>query len=159
MIHVSISKQILYFDGQEPCSKRKQFPVSTGKAGVGQELGSHKTPLGLHVIDEKIGAGCPMGAVFVGRQWTGEVVTPEEGAEDPNRDWILTRILWLSGQQPGLNQGGQVDTKQRYIYIHGTAEEDLIGSPVSHGCIRMRNDDVVQLFDSVWVGCEVHIAP
>jgi lipoprotein-anchoring transpeptidase ErfK/SrfK len=125
------------------------YPVSTGLNGVGQQEGSGQTPLGKHFIHAKIGGDSPLGAVFVGRRWTGEVYTPELAQAEPNRDWILSRILWLCGAEPGVNRGGNVDTQRRYIYIHGTPDEDQIGQPVSHGCIRMRNADVVELYDLV----------
>lgn len=153
-IVVSIAKQsLLYKDGET----RLQYTISTGKAGAGQEMGSGKTPLGKHCIRAKIGHDCPTGAVFVGRRWTGEVYSKELATQYPDRDWILTRILWLSGLEKGKNQGGSVDTMRRYIYIHGTPEEDLLGQPVSHGCIRMRNDDILALYQLVTPGTKVLI--
>jgi lipoprotein-anchoring transpeptidase ErfK/SrfK len=109
------------------------------------------------VIAEKIGAGVPPNTVFVERQPTGEIYTPELRARFPQRDWILTRILWLAGAEPGKNQGGDVDTYRRYIYIHGSPDEVAMGMPGSRGCIRMRNADVVDLFDRVEVGTKVLI--
>ena len=135
----------------------RQYPVSTARNGPGEQSGSHCTPRGLHRITEKIGAGAPLYSVFKARQPTGEIWTPELDARYPDRDWILTRILWLAGQEPGKNQGGQVDTHDRYIYIHGTSEEHRLGTPASHGCIRMRNSDVADLFDRVAIGTAVRI--
>jgi lipoprotein-anchoring transpeptidase ErfK/SrfK len=135
----------------------REYPVSTAANGVGERSGSHCTPRGRHRIAAKIGAGAPLGAAFKARQPTGEIWTPELDAENPGRDWILTRILWLAGLEPGRNQGGEVDSQARYIYIHGTGEEQRLGTPASHGCIRMRNADVAELFDLVEVDTEVRI--
>lgn len=137
----------------------KQYPVSTGKNGVGEESGSNCTPRGRHVIRAKIGAGQPLNAVFVRRRPTGEVYTPAHGAQQPERDWILTRILWLSGCETGYNRLGSCDTMRRYIYIHGTPDSRPLGIPASHGCINMANADLVELFDLVPVGTAVEIVP
>lgn len=134
-----------------------QYSISTSLYGVGEEPGSNKTPRGKHIIRAKIGADAPLGTVFVSRRPTGEIYSTELAKQCPDRDWILTRILWLSGCEKGLNRLGQVDTMRRYIYIHGTADESTIGIPKSHGCIRMRNRDVVDLFDKVEVGTVVEI--
>lgn len=136
----------------------RQYPVSTAANGAGSQNGSHCTPLGRHRIAEKIGAGAPLGTAFKSRQPTGEIWTPELDPANPGRDWILTRILWLEGLEPGKNQGGTVDSHSRYIYIHGTNEEHKLGSPASHGCIRMKNEDVAELFNLVKVGTEVRIS-
>ena len=120
-------------------------------------MGSECTPRGSHVIRAKIGSGCVPGTVFVARRPTGETWSPQLAQYEPGRDWILTRILWLSGTQPGFNRLADVDTMRRYIYIHGTPDEENIGSPVSHGCIRMRSEDLVGLFDLVDVGTPVII--
>ncbi|MGD8909020.1 MAG: L,D-transpeptidase [Chromatiales bacterium] len=133
------------------------YPVSSARAGAGEVFESGCTPRGWHRIRLKIGAGCPQNTVFVGRRPTGEVYRHELADAEPQRDWILTRILWLSGCEPGFNRGGRVDTLRRFIYIHGTPEESLIGMPVSHGCIRMRNRDLLKLFDWVDVGTPVEI--
>lgn len=133
------------------------YPVSTAAKGVGESKGSFCTPRGKHIIRAKIGAGQPENAVFVGRRWTGEIYTPELGAQFPQRDWILTRILWLSGCELGMNRLGGCDTMSRYIYIHGTPDETRLGIPESHGCIRMRNADLIQLFDAVSVKTAVEI--
>ncbi len=125
------------------------YPVSTAENGPGQLSGSECTPLGRHRIRLKIGEKCPLNTVFVGRRPTGEIYTPELGWKYPGRDWVLTRILWLGGLEPGKNRGGDCDTLKRLIYIHGTDQELLLGQPVSHGCIRMNNNDLIELFDAV----------
>jgi lipoprotein-anchoring transpeptidase ErfK/SrfK len=127
----------------------REYPVSTAKAGVGEESGSFRTPRGRHLIRAKIGGGQPVNTVFVRRRPTGEIWTPELAEQHPGRDWILTRILWLSGCEPGRNRLGCVDTMRRYVYIHGSPEPEQMGRPGSHGCIRMRNADIVELFDRV----------
>lgn len=131
--------------------------ISTGRKGVGEVNGSEQTPRGWHVIRAKIGAGQPENSVFVARRPTGELYAPELRANYPNRDWILTRILWLSGLEPGRNRRGNVDTMRRFIYIHGCPDEDEMGVPGSRGCIKMRNRELVELFDRVPVGTRVHI--
>ena len=133
------------------------FPVSTAKNGPGQQKGSECTPLGWHRIRAKIGGGQPQNAVFAGRRPTGECYTPQLASEQPHRDWILSRILWLGGLEPGKNRYGAVDSTWRYIYIHGCPDELMQGRPESHGCIRMGNADVVALFDWVQPGCRVLI--
>lgn len=125
------------------------WPVSTSERGAGEECGSGCTPRGEHIVRAKIGAGQPVNSVFVGRRPTGEIYTPELGEHEPERDWILSRILWLSGKEPGFNRLGERDTMRRYIYIHGTPDEIFQQTPQSHGCIRMRNDDLLTLFDLV----------
>jgi L,D-transpeptidase YbiS len=127
----------------------KRYPISTSKYGLGEKNGSFCTPRGAHIVRAKIGAGLPLGAVFVRRRPTGEVWTPELHERYPGRDWILTRILWLSGCEPGRNRLGEVDTMRRYIYIHGTPDTAELGKPGSIGCVRMRNRDVAELFDLV----------
>lgn len=133
------------------------WPVSTAARGVGERMGSECTPRGLHRVRLKIGAGCESGTVFVGRRTTGERYSAELAARCPGRDWILTRILWLSGCEPGRNRGGDRDTLRRFIYIHGCPDSEPIGRPASHGCIRMRNADLIALFDRVDNGCAVDI--
>ncbi len=135
----------------------KVYQVSTAANGPGERHGSECTPRGWHTIRAKIGAGLPRGAVLVGRRFTGEIHSPAMQAKHPDRDWILSRILWLSGLEPGFNRLGQVDTFRRYIYIHGSPDHLIDGRPRSHGCIRMRNDDVIDLFDRVSVGTRVFI--
>ena len=138
-----------------------QYTVSTAKNGIGSQQDSGCTPLGKHFIAEKIGAGEPMNAVFIGRTPTGEIYDAELGKQHSERDWILSRILWLSGLEEGLNKGsnsqGDCDTYQRYIYIHGTPDTEPMGVPLSHGCIRMRNEDIVELFEHVQEGTSVTI--
>ena len=131
--------------------------VSTAARGPGEEKHSFCTPRGAHVVRARIGAGVPLNTVFVGRRPTGEIYTPVLGRANPGRDWILTRILWLSGLEPGRNRLGNVDTMQRYIYIHGSPDEVMLGVPGSHGCIRMSNREVVELFERVPSGTEVQI--
>jgi len=160
LIDVDLRLQQLYLWEPYPDGDMliRQYPVSTAVKGAGEQNGSYCTPHGRHRIAEKIGAGAPLNAAFKSRELTGEIWTPELDAENPGRDWILTRILWLEGLEPGKNKGGTVDTHSRYIYIHGTNEEHKIGTPASHGCIRMRNADVAELFDLVKVGTEVRIS-
>lgn len=131
--------------------------ISTGRNGVGELSGSLRTPRGEHRIRAKIGAGQPANTVFVQRRPTGELYCAELGHRFPQRDWILTRILWLCGCEPGFNRFGNVDTMRRYIYIHGAPDSVPMGTPGSHGCVRMRNADVIQLFDLVAVGTRVYI--
>ena len=133
------------------------YLISSGAKGVGEQMGSFQTPRGQHRIRAKIGDGLPLGAVMRGRRPTGEICTTALMAAQPHRDWILTRILWLCGEEPGKNRGGLVDTMRRYIYIHGTPDTVSLGVPGSHGCIRMRNTDMVDLFDRVPVGTPVMI--
>lgn len=155
-IEVSILQQTLtVFDGTQILA---HFSISTAANGAGCQKNSGCTPTGQHIIRAKIGEGAPINSVFVGRRATGEICSPELMAEFPNRDWILTRILWLSGTEVGVNRLGDVDTMQRYIYIHGTPDDVALGQPGSHGCIRMRNSDVIALFNMVPVGTPIHIS-
>jgi lipoprotein-anchoring transpeptidase ErfK/SrfK len=154
-LEVDVARQELTWFGAGGDERR--FAVSTGRKGVGQQEGSGATPLGAHVIRARIGAGLPAGAVLVGRRPTGERWSPALAAAAPERDWILSRILWLSGCEPGFNRLGRVDTMRRYIYIHGTPRTEPMGVAASHGCIRMRNDDVIWLFDHVEAGTPVLI--
>jgi lipoprotein-anchoring transpeptidase ErfK/SrfK len=137
---------------------RTAYPVSTSKHGAGERRNSFKTPRGRHVVRAKIGRDAPLGAVFKGRRPTGEIYSPALAAAHPERDWILTRILWLSGTERGRNRLGDVDTMRRYIYIHGAPDSEPMGVPGSIGCIRMRNADIVELFDLVPPGTVVEIA-
>ena len=135
----------------------KAYPVSTSKNGAGESVDSFQTPRGRHVIRAKIGDGAPEGAVFRARRSTGEVYSDELARQDPDRDWVLTRILWLSGTEVGRNRLGLVDTMRRYIYIHGTPYSDKLGQTASLGCIRMSNSDVTELYDLVPLGTVVDI--
>jgi len=156
LIEVNVPKQSLRLtdpDGRVLLETR----VSTGRNGVGEVNGSEQTPRGWHQVRAKIGAGQPENAVFVARRPTGEIFSRGLRESYPGRDWILTRILWLSGLEPGKNRLGRVDTMRRFIYIHGCPDEDLMGIPGSRGCIKMRNRDLIDLFDRVPVGTRVHI--
>lgn len=154
-IEVSIPQQTLtVFEGAQILA---HFYISTAAKGAGCQKNSGCTPTGQHIIRAKIGDGSPINSVFVGRRATGEICSPKLMAEFPNRDWILTRILWLSGTEVGVNRLGEVDTMQRYIYIHGTPDSVILGQVGSHGCIRMRNTDVMMLFNMVPVGTPIHI--
>lgn len=158
MIRISIAEQVLRAN---IAGCERDFRISTAANGVGEREGSGCTPRGRHRIREKIGSDAQAGTVFVGRKATGEIYSQDLAKLQPDRDWILSRILWLDGLEDGRNRGcddsGSVDSYRRYIYIHGTNEEDQLGSPVSHGCIRMANADVIALFDAVSVGDEVII--
>ena len=147
-IEIAIPRQsltVLADDGGE----LKRYSVSTSRNGACEANGSFCTPRGEHIVRAKIGAGQPLNTVFRGRRPTGEIWTPELGRSFPGRDWILTRILWLSGCEPGKNRLRDVDTMRRYIYIHGSPDSAQMGQPGSIGCIRMRNADIVELFDLV----------
>ncbi|MFQ5634825.1 MAG: L,D-transpeptidase family protein [Gammaproteobacteria bacterium] len=137
----------------------RRYDVSTSAWGPGERQHSLCTPRGRHIVRAKIGTGLPSGAVLVARRYTGEIYDERLARRDPERDWILTRILWLSGCEPGRNRLGGVDTMRRFIYIHGTPEVEPMGVPRSHGCIRMRNADVIDLFDMVEAGTPVELIP
>ncbi len=154
-IEISLSKQKLWLKDDDQILN--EFLVSTAKNGAGEMMGSECTPRGLHEIGEMIGADEPVNTVFVGRQVTGESYTQELRKEYPDRDWILTRILRLSGCEPGRNKDGQCDSHDRLIYIHGTPDDVEMGKPGSHGCVRIRNEDLVVLFDHVSTGIKVFI--
>ena len=153
MIHLAAHPGVDPRSDAEPARRRGQllrvYPVSTATNGAGEQRGSHCTPRGRHIVRAKIGARAPENTVFVGRRPTGEIWTPALGAKYPGRDWILTRILWLSGCEVGFNRLGDVDTMRRYIYIHGSPDSVPMGTPGSIGCIRMRNRELVELFDLV----------
>ena len=155
-IEILISNQTLTLFDHFGGIKAK-YSISTAANGVGCEKDSGCTPLGAHIIRAKIGGGCELNTVFIGRRPTGEICTPELMMQYPNRDWILSRILWLSGTEIGKNRLGNVDTMQRYIYIHGTPDSTDMSKIGSHGCVRMRNADVIALFDLVEVGTRVLI--
>ncbi len=158
-IQISIADQTLsLFDENNMV---KQYSISTAKNGVGEEMDSECTPRGKHIITEKIGEGCDPGTVFIGRMQTGEIYEPALRELHPERDWILTRILWLSGIEEGKNKGEKegksLDSHDRYIYIHGTPDDVSMGQPGSRGCIRMRNSEIIELFELVELGTEVVI--
>ena len=154
-IHISIPDQTLVLsEGGKPV---RRYSVSTSKNGAGEKYGSFCTPRGRHVIRAKVGSGAPVNTVFVKRRPTGEIYSPELGSRFPGRDWMLTRLLWLSGCEPGFNRLGDVDTMRRYIYIHGSPDSALMGKPGSIGCIRMHNRDLLELFDLVEAGTPVDI--
>lgn len=155
IIRVDLAAQRLDLTANGRVARR--YTVSTSKFGAGEDQGSLRTPRGRHVIRAKIGAGAPLGAVFRSRRPTGEIYSAELALAQPDRDWILTRILWLSGTEVGKNRLGNVDTMRRYVYIHGAPDSASLGVPSSIGCIRMANRDIVELFDRVPVGTLVNI--
>jgi L,D-transpeptidase YbiS len=152
-VHID-TQQLFVFDRGELI---KTYPVSTAKKGAGEQRGSEQTPRGWHIIRAKIGKACPPNTVFVGRRPTGELYTPDLRAKFPERDWILTRIFWLSGREVGKNRLGDVDTMRRYVYIHGAPDEVPMGMPGSRGCVRMQNDHIIELFENVPVGTNLLI--
>jgi L,D-transpeptidase YbiS len=154
-IEVDIEKQIMQLlkSGQLV----KSYEISTAKNGPGEVMHSEKTPRGQHVIRAKIGADAPVNSVFVKRRATGEIFSSALREQFPGRDWILTRILWLCGREPGRNRFGDVDTMRRYIYIHGTPDDVQMGVPGSRGCIRMRNQEIIELFNLVPTGTRITI--
>lgn len=156
---INIAEQTLTLYQQN--NKVMTYTVSTAKNGIGSQENSGCTPLGQHIIAEKIGGDSPINAVFIGRVATGERYDTALGKLYPERDWILSRILWLSGLEDGVNKGnndqGVCDTYQRYIYIHGTPDSEPMGLPLSHGCVRMRNKDIIELFEQVEEGMVVII--
>jgi lipoprotein-anchoring transpeptidase ErfK/SrfK len=152
-VHVPTQKLFLY----ENNKLTHEYLIATAKNGVGELNGSQKTPQGWHIVRAKIGARQPINTVFVERRPTGEIYTPELKKLHPNRDWILTRILWLSGLEPGKNRLGNVDTMRRYIYIHGVPDENKMGVPASRGCINMSNQDMIELFDRIPIGTKISI--
>ena len=149
LIEISIADQLLRYSAGGVCY---QYPVSTALNGAGEEQGSGKTPRGWHRIRACIGRGQPVNTVFVGRRATGEIYSPQLAQQYPRRDWILSRILWLQGLEIGRNRLGLVDSMRRYIYIHGTPDSEPMGEPLSHGCVRMRNDHVCELAERVAAG-------
>ncbi len=152
-IWIDLAQQCLYLPARQQC-----YPISTGKNGIGEAENSGKTPRGWHRVEQMFGHDAAKNTVFVARQATGEIYNSDLASQYPERDWILSRILWLSGLQPGFNQGQGCDTFSRYIYIHGTPDTESMGTPLSHGCIRMRNQDVIELFNSIEPGALVYIS-
>lgn len=156
-VHIDVDVQLQLLTLRKIDMVPRSYVISTAKNGVGCLQGSGCTPTGLHRVRLKIGAGCQSGTVFLGRRPTGEVYDTELATAFPQRDWILTRIMWLEGMEPGVNRGKAVDTLRRFIYIHGTPDEALLGAPVSHGCIRMRSADIIELFELIENCTRVHI--
>ena len=154
-IEISLDEQKLWLKNDDQILH--EFSVSTAKNGAGEMMGSECTPRGLHEIEEMVGADEPINSVFVGRKLTGEMYTQKLRKKYPDRDWILTRILRLSGCEPGGNKGGQCDSHDRLIYIHGTPDDVEMGKPGSHGCVRLRNENLIVLFDQVTTGMKVLI--
>ena len=154
-ILVNVKKQLLHTSINGTIED--EFHIATAKNGVGEKFGSECTPRGKHIIRAKIGSGAIANSVFVGRRLTGEVFTEELRECNPDRDWILTRILWLSGVEVGFNRLRDVDTMRRFIYIHGCPDGDEMGIPSSHGCIKMHNSEIITLFDKVDIGTSVII--
>ena len=155
LIYIGVKRQKLYLISKGEL--QRVYDISTSKYGPGSQKGSEKTPIGLHRIKRKYGANVPFGGILVSRQYTGSIADINNSPTSTNRDDITSRILRLEGLESGINKGENIDSYQRNIYIHGTAEEGLIGKPVSHGCIRMRNRDVIELFDQVSEGVKVII--
>jgi len=155
-IRILIPSQTLeLLDDQDRLMRR--YLVSTSSRGVGEKNGSYRTPRGRHIIRAKIGHGQPANTVFVERRPTGEIYSAELASQFPRRDWMLTRLLWLSGCEPGFNRLGEVDTMRRFIYLHGSPDTAVMGQPGSIGCVRMHNPDILELFDLVPVGISVDI--
>lgn len=154
-IETKLSEQKLYVMRDNQIFK--QYPISSSKFGIGSEAGSNKTPLGKHIVREKIGAGAPINTIFKSRVDTKKIAQVCLEPKDTGHDYVTTRILWLEGIEEGINKGNGIDSYRRNIYIHGTPEEGLIGTPASHGCIRMRNKDVMELFDLIPTGTKVEI--
>jgi L,D-transpeptidase YbiS len=156
-IQIDVSAQTLRVVDTRKASTVFEASVSTASNGVGERNGSECTPRGRHIVCARIGDRQPLNAVFVGRRPTGEIFSEGLHELHPQRDWILTRILWLKGCEKGKNRMGDVDTMRRYIYIHGSPDSVEMGVPGSRGCVRMRNDEIVRLFDMVPVGTPVNI--
>ena len=155
MLRIDLSQQLLTL--LEGGRELLEYPVSSALNGAGEMTGSGCTPRGKHRIRIKIGSQCPVNTVFIGRRPTGEIYTPKLAEAYPERDWVLTRILWLTGTESGFNRGGALDSLRRFIYIHGCPDTEPMGVPCSHGCIRMRNRDLLELFERVTQGMPVEI--
>ena len=154
-VQIQLTRQLLtVMDAGKPV---QEFLVSTSRYGPGERFGSQCTPRGSHTVRAKVGAGHPPGAVFVGRRFSNEIYSADLARRYPDRDWILTRLLWLGGREPGRNRFGAVDSLRRFIYIHGTPDCEPVGVPFSHGCIRMRNTDVIELYEAIDTGTIVEI--
>lgn len=155
LVDISDQQLVVYLNDGETL----RYPTSTSKYGIGNLEGSNQTPLGVHVVQRKYGNGLAAGSILKGRVATGEIAPITQNERATGDDYVTSRILWLKGMEPGLNQGPGIDSYERYIYIHGTHEEGLIGQPASHGCIRMINDDVIELYEIVPIGTQVRIRP
>ncbi len=152
-LYVGIRRQrMYYFKNNQIVSS---YPISTSSKGAGNLMGSYKTPTGLHQIAEKIGGNAPLGTLFINKKNTGKVVPVNKSEISIKKDEITSRVLSLKGLQQGINKGKKYDTFSRGIYIHGTSDEASIGRPSSHGCVRMKNDDIMELFDLLSVGTKV----
>ena len=156
-VQIQLTRQLLTV--MDAGNTMREFLVSTSRYGPGERFGSQCTPRGSHIVRAKVGTGLPPGAVFVGRRFSNEIYSADLARRYPDRDWILTRLLWLSGREPGRNRFGVVDSLRRFIYIHGTPDSEPVGVPFSHGCIRMRNTDVIELYETIDIGTTVEIMP
>ena len=154
-ILVDISEQRLYLKSGE--QTLVSYPISTSKYGEGSKENSFKTPLGNHIIKEKIGENAPINTIFISRINTKNIASIENKPKNTENDYVTSRIMWLEGEENGVNKGPGIDSYERYIYIHGTHEEGLIGVKASHGCIRMFNVDVIDLYDRIYNGTKVII--
>ncbi len=154
-LYISIAQQRLFFFENGKCTEN--LLISTAKNGVGEVANSYCTPRGWHSIADIIGKDAPINTVFKARQPTGQIYNTELEQLFPEQDWILTRIIRLAGKEIGFNQGGNCDTYQRFIYIHGCADKAPLGTPASHGCIRMANQDIIRLCDLICFGDSVFI--
>lgn len=154
-MYVSVKHQRLYLIVND--STIRKYPISTAAKGIGSKMNSFKTPPGLHTISRKIGDNVPIGGLFQSRMYTGRQVKILTEKQKADGDYVTTRIMWLQGEEPGLNKGRSVDSYNRYIYIHGTAEEGYLGQPASHGCIRMKNTDVIELYNMIEEGTPILI--
>lgn len=155
MIQINAAKQTMYCYLND--NLVKEYKISTGKNGLGEQMGSERTPRGLHSIHRIIGLENEVNSVFVARVWTGEIYNDALACQYPERDWILTRIIQLDGMEFGKNKGGEVDSLSRYIYIHGTPDKTILGVPGSRGCVRMHNSDIIELAHWVNIGSHVFI--
>lgn len=154
-MYVSVKYQRLYLIVND--STIRKYSISTAKKGIGCKANSNKTPSGLHTIKRKIGEDVPFGGILASRLYTGKTAKILTDKTKADGDYVTSRIMWLQGEEPGLNKGRNMDSYNRYIYIHGTAEEGLIGEPASHGCVRMKNKDVIELFSLVDEGTPILI--
>ncbi len=151
LLYISVQRQALFHVSNGVLVN--EYPVATARKGLGAQVDSYRTPTGLHRVSEKFGDGVPPFGILKDRVFSGELADPDFAGVD--KDWITSRVIWLSGMEPGVNQGGDVDSHERYIYIHGTANERSVGTPSSMGCIRMRNADVIELYHHVPLGALV----